>query len=52
MRPLAGYLQELHGQNYAVSETCFYELAAGAATVAFQLVRILQDNRRYVCRLD
>ena len=52
MRPLAGYLQELPGQKYAVSETCLYKLAAGVAIVAFQPFRILQDNRRYVCRLD
>ncbi|MGO8926381.1 MAG: chloride channel protein [Limisphaerales bacterium] len=37
MQSLARYLQKLPGQTRAVSETCLYGLAAGAATVAFQL---------------
>jgi CIC family chloride channel protein len=37
MQVLARYLQKLPGQTRAVSETCLYGLAAGAATVAFQL---------------
>ena len=37
MQVLARYLQKLPGQTRAVGETCFYGLAAGAATVAFQL---------------
>ena len=37
MQFLARYLQKLPGQTRAVSETCLYGLAAGAATVAFQL---------------
>jgi hypothetical protein len=52
MQPLAGYLQELPGQKRAVSETCLYGLAAGFATVAFQLGMIWLDDRCYVCRLD
>ena len=37
MQFLARYLQKLPGQTRAVAETCLYGLAAGAATVAFQL---------------
>jgi CIC family chloride channel protein len=37
MQVLTRYLQKLPGQTRAVSETCIYGLAAGAATVAFQL---------------
>jgi chloride channel protein, CIC family len=37
MQSLARYLQKLPGQTRAVWETCVYGLAAGAATVAFQL---------------
>ncbi len=37
MQFLARYLQKLAGQPRAVWETCLYGLAAGAATVAFQL---------------
>jgi chloride channel protein, CIC family len=37
MQFLARYLEKLPGQSRAVSETCLYGLAAGAATVAFQL---------------
>jgi CIC family chloride channel protein len=37
MQFLARYLQKLPGQTRAVWETCLYGLAAGAATVAFQL---------------
>jgi CIC family chloride channel protein len=37
MQSLARYLQKLPGQTRAVSETCLYGLAAGGATVAFQL---------------
>ncbi len=37
MQFLARYLQKLPGQTRAVCETCLYGLAAGAATVAFQL---------------
>jgi chloride channel protein, CIC family len=37
MQVLARYLQKLPGQTRAVGETCLYGLAAGAATVAFQL---------------
>ena len=37
MQFLARYLQKLPGQTRAVAETCLYGLAAGMATVAFQL---------------
>jgi CIC family chloride channel protein len=37
MQVLARYLQKLPGQTRAVGETCLYGLAAGAATVAFQI---------------
>ncbi len=37
MQLLVRYLQKLPGQTRAVAETCLYGLAAGAATVAFQL---------------
>jgi CIC family chloride channel protein len=37
MQGLARYLQKLPGQTRAVGETCLYGLAAGAATVAFQI---------------
>ena len=37
MQSLARFLQKLPGQPRAVWETCLYGLAAGAATVAFQL---------------
>jgi CIC family chloride channel protein len=37
MQFLARYLQKLPGQTRAVCETCLFGLAAGAATVAFQL---------------
>jgi CIC family chloride channel protein len=37
MQSLARFLQKLPGQSRAVWETCLYGLAAGAATVAFQL---------------
>jgi hypothetical protein len=37
MQFLARYLQNLLGQTRAVAETCLYGLAAGIATVAFQL---------------
>jgi CIC family chloride channel protein len=37
MQFLARYLQKLPGQPRAVWETCLYGLAAGAATVAFQV---------------
>jgi CIC family chloride channel protein len=37
MQSLARFLQKLSGQPRAVWETCLYGLAAGAATVAFQL---------------
>ena len=37
MQVLARHLQKLPGQTRAVAETCLYGLAAGAATVAFQL---------------
>ena len=37
MQVLTRYLQKLPGQTRAVAETCLYGLAAGAATVAFQL---------------
>ena len=37
MQVLARYLQKLPGQTRAVWETCLFGLAAGAATVAFQL---------------
>lgn len=37
MQVLARYLQKLPGQTRAVGKTCLYGLAAGAATVAFQI---------------
>jgi hypothetical protein len=37
MQILARYLQKLPGQPRAIWETCLYGLAAGAATVVFQL---------------
>jgi hypothetical protein len=52
MQSLARYLQKLPRQTRAVCETCVYGLAAGAATVAFQLGMIGLDDRCYVCRLD
>ena len=52
MQSLARYLQKLPRQTRAVCETCVYGLAAGAATVAFQLRMIGRDDRCYICRLD
>jgi hypothetical protein len=52
MHPLAGYLHERPGQMRVVSETCLYGVAAGAATVAFQLGMNWLDDRCPVCRLD